>query len=89
MLHITHRQTTAYHPESNGTFERLHHHLKDALHARTVVPTRAKEIPWVLLGLRAQPREDTGLSPAEVVFVAPIFLPNEFLQGDEIPVDTI
>jgi hypothetical protein len=38
--------------------------------------TWAKEIPWVLLGLRAQPREDTGLSPAEAVFGAPIVLPN-------------
>jgi hypothetical protein len=51
--------------------------------------TWAKEIPWVLLGLRAQPREDTGLSPAEAVFGAPIVLPNEFLKGDEIPVNTI
>jgi hypothetical protein len=32
--------------------------------------------------------EDNG--PAEAIFVAPIVLPNEFfLQGDEIPVDTI
>jgi hypothetical protein len=43
----------------------------------------------VLLGLRAQPREDTGLSPAEAVFSAPIVLPNEFLQNEEMPVDTI
>jgi hypothetical protein len=26
---------------------------------------------------------------AEVVFGAPIDLPNEFLKGDEIPIDTI
>ncbi len=43
----------------------------------------------MLLGLRAQPREDTGLSPAEVVFGAQIVLPNEFLQNDEFSVDTI
>jgi hypothetical protein len=43
----------------------------------------------VLLGLRAQPREDTGLSPAEAVFGAPIVLPNEFLQNEERPVDAI
>ncbi len=43
----------------------------------------------MLLGLRAQPREDTGLSLAEAVFGAPILLPNEFLQGDEISVDSI
>jgi hypothetical protein len=41
------------------------------------------------LGLRALPREDTGLSPAEAVFGAPIVLPNEFLQNEEISVDSI
>ncbi len=40
-------------------------------------------------GLRAQPREDTGLSPAAAVFGAQIVLPNEFLQNDEFSVDTI
>ncbi len=43
----------------------------------------------MLLGLRAQPREDTGLSPAQAVFGAPIVLPNEFLHNEEIPVDAI
>ncbi len=43
----------------------------------------------MLLGLRAQPREDTGLSPAEAVFGAPIVLSNEFLQNEEMSVDAI
>jgi hypothetical protein len=34
-------------------------------------------------------KEDTGLSPAEAVFGAPIVLPNEFLKGEKIRVDTI
>jgi hypothetical protein len=38
---------------------------------------------------RAQRKGDTGLSPAEAVFGAPIVLPNEFLKGDEISIDTI
>jgi hypothetical protein len=33
------------------------------------------------VGLRAQPREDTGLSLTEAVFGAQIVLPNEFLQN--------
>jgi hypothetical protein len=41
------------------------------------------------VGLRAQLREDTGLSPAAAVFCAKIVLPNEFLQNDEFSVDTI
>ncbi len=43
----------------------------------------------MLLGLRAQPREETGLSPAEAVFGTLIVLPNEFLQNEEISVDAI
>jgi transposase InsO family protein len=84
MLHISHKQTTAYHPKSNGAVLRLHHRLRDALRARTAAATWSEELPFVLLGLRAQPREDTGLSPAEAVFGAPIVLPNEFLQNEEM-----
>ncbi len=43
--------------------ERLHRHLKDALHASTAAVTWSEELPFVLLSLHAQPREDTGLSP--------------------------
>ncbi len=31
MLNISHKQTTAHHPESNSAVKRLHRHLKDAL----------------------------------------------------------
>jgi hypothetical protein len=64
MLNISHNKTTAYHPESNGAVERLHRRLKDALRARAAAATWSEELPFVLLGLRAQPKEDTGLSPA-------------------------
>ncbi len=43
----------------------------------------------MLLRLRAQPRVDTGLSPAEAVSGTPIVLPNEFLLNEERPVDAI
>jgi hypothetical protein len=89
MLNITHCQTNAHHPESNSAIKSLHRRLKDALHAWAAAATWAEEIPWVLLGLLAQLREDTGLSPAEAVFGPPIVLPKEFLQGDELSVDTI
>ncbi len=89
MLHISHKQTTAYHLESNRAVERLHRRLKDALRARAAAATWSEELPFVLLRLRAQPREDTGLSPAEAVFGAPIVLPNEFLQNEEMSVDAI
>jgi hypothetical protein len=87
MLHISHRQTTAYHPESNGAVERLHCCLKDAFRARVATATWSEELPFVLLSLHAQLLEDTGLSLAEAVFGAPIILPSRLLQGDEFSVD--
>ncbi len=88
MLNISHKQTTAYHPESNYSVERLHRCLKDALRACATAATWSEELPFVLLRLCAQPREDTGLSPTEAVFGAPIVLPNEFLENEEISVDS-
>jgi hypothetical protein len=69
MLNISHKQTTAYHPESYSAVFRLHRCLKDALYACAATATWSEELPFVLLGLRAQPREDTGLSPVEAVLV--------------------
>jgi transposase InsO family protein len=39
MLHISHKQTTAYHPELNGAVKRLHRRLKDALRAHAAATT--------------------------------------------------
>jgi hypothetical protein len=39
MLHISHKQTTAYNPESNGAVERLHRRLKFVLHACAAAAT--------------------------------------------------
>jgi hypothetical protein len=89
MLNISHKQTNSYHPESNGAVERLHRRIKNVLCACAAAATWSEELPFVLLGLRAQPREDTGLSPAEAVFGTQIVLPNEFLQNDELSINTI
>jgi transposase InsO family protein len=53
MLNISHKQTTAYHPDSDGAVERLYRRLKDALCARAAAATWSEELPFVLLGLRA------------------------------------
>ncbi len=83
MLNISHRQTTAYYSKLNGAVKRLHH-LKDALRASAAAATWTEELPLVLLGLRTQPRKDTGLSPAEAVFGAPIVLPNDVCKAIKI-----
>jgi hypothetical protein len=67
----------------------MHRRLKDALRACATAVTWYEELPFILLGLSAQPREDTGLSPAETVFGAPNVLLNEFLQNEELSVDSI
>jgi transposase InsO family protein len=80
MLNISHKQTAAYHPESNGAVKRLHRLLKDALCTRAAAATWSEELPFVLLRLRAQLREDTGLSPAEAVFGAQISCQMNFCE---------
>jgi transposase InsO family protein len=71
-LGIRHNMTVAYHPQSNGAVERFHRRLKDALRARAAAADWPLHLPWVLLGLRAAPREDSGVSAAELVYGAPL-----------------
>jgi hypothetical protein len=91
MLSILHRQTTAYHPEADALVERLHRHLKDGFHVRAGRCSNLgrRDTRWVLFCLRSQPREDTGLSPAEAVYGVPLVMPSEFLQIEEFSVDQI
>jgi transposase InsO family protein len=42
MHNISHKQTTAYHPESNAAVKRLHHRLKDALRACAAARARGE-----------------------------------------------
>ncbi len=67
-LSITHHSTTAYHPASNGMVERAHPQVKEALRARAAQNDWPAHLPWVLLGLRVAPKEDSGVSSAELVY---------------------
>jgi hypothetical protein len=80
-LGISHRLTTAYHPQANGMVERFHRQFKDALRARLVNQDWLSQLPWVLLGLRAAPKEDCGLSSSEMVFGEPLVLTGQFLSS--------
>jgi hypothetical protein len=84
LLNIQHSQTTAYHPQSNGLVERFHRRLKDALRARLAAANWMDHLPWVLLGLRAAPREDDSTTPAQAVFGSPLILPGQFLDSPEL-----
>jgi hypothetical protein len=65
--------------------ERCHRRLKDALQARPAGPDWPLHLPWVLMGLRAAPTVDTGVSASEVVFGAPLVLPGLILNTGEPP----
>jgi transposase InsO family protein len=82
-LGIKHTMSTAFHPQSNGLVERAHRRLKDALKARLAGSEWVSHLPWVLLGLRAAPREDSGVLAAEMVYGAPLTLPGPLLVAAE------
>jgi hypothetical protein len=82
-LGIKHLLTTAYHPQANGLVERFHRQLKDAFRARLAGVNWAEHLPWVLLGLRAAPKEDSGVSSAEMLYGTPLTLPGELAGASE------
>jgi hypothetical protein len=86
-LHITHHTTTAYHPASNGMVERAHRQVKEALRARAAQNDWPAHLPWVLLGLRVAPKEDSGVSSAEMVYGARLNIPGQFLLDEEVSGD--
>jgi transposase InsO family protein len=81
-LGVSQQMTTAYHPQSNGIVERTHRQLEDP---STPALQWAQHLPWVLLGLRAAPKEDSGISSAELAYGAPLSLPGQFITAEEPP----
>jgi len=57
--------------------ERFHRQLKDALRSRNCGVAWAAHLPWVLMGLCAAPKEDSGISSAELVYGEPMRLPGQ------------
>jgi hypothetical protein len=53
---------------------RFHRQLKDALRSRLDNQDLLSHLPWVLLGLRAAPKEDSAISSAEMVYGEPLTL---------------
>jgi transposase InsO family protein len=82
-LGIQHQPTTAFHPQANGMVERCHRRQKDALRARLVGPDWPLHLPWVLMGLRATPTEEAGVSATKVVIGTPLVLPGQILDTGE------
>jgi len=85
LLGIVHRKTTAFHPQANGMVERFHRQLKNSLRAWLAAADWYNHLPWVLLGLRSAPREDSASSAAEAVYGSDLVLPHQFLQSQDPP----
>jgi transposase InsO family protein len=84
-LGMEHVLATSFHPQANGMVERVHRQIKDALRARAAGAAWHGHLPWVLLGLRAAPKEDSGISSAERVLGTPLQLPGELLNMPAVP----
>jgi cleavage and polyadenylation specificity factor subunit 1 len=84
-LGAAHLTTTACHPQSNGIVERLHRQIKEALRARECGAGWLDHLVWVMLGIRAAPKEHSGVSAAEAVFGAPLTLPGQLVRPPEPP----
>ena len=84
MQHIT---TTAYHPQANGIVEQIHRTLKAALCARVGTVAWKDHLLWVVLGMRAAPREETGASAAEATLQQQLVVPGQLLPPCEQPAD--
>ena len=57
--------------------ERLHWQLKDALRARGAADQWEDHLPWVLLGLLAVPKDESGVSAAEAVLGQQLKVPGQ------------
>ena len=83
-LHIKHAMTTAFHPQANGLVERWHRQLKAALRARLCGPDWEVHLPWVMLGLHAAPKDDSGVSAAELLFSSKLVIPGQLLTAPAV-----
>ena len=59
---------------------RFHRSLKSSLRARLAGSDWVPHLPLGLLGLRATPKDDTGLSVSEAVYGSPLTLPGELVD---------
>ena len=88
LLGIKSLRTTSYHPQANGIVERVHRVLKERIMARSAAADWMTHLPFVLLGIRSSVREDSGTSPAELLYGVPLRLPGQLL-GSVPPVASV
>jgi hypothetical protein len=62
------------HPQRNGMVERVRCQIKDLLRAHMAGAQWPEHLPWVLMGVRAAPKEDTAISLVKLVLRAQLDL---------------
>ena len=90
-LSISHRISSAYHPESQGALERWHQTFKSVLRKYTMESGREWDegVPLALFAVREIVQESLGFSPAELVFGhtvrGPLRMLRDQLTGESSP----
>ena len=80
-LHIDRLKTAPYHPEANGTIERMHGTLGAMLSkAASQKLDWVDQVPFALFALRAAPNRETGFSPFELCFGRQVRTPLDVLH---------
>ena len=86
---IHHGTTTAYHHSLPPPVQRDGRENPPAAEGRLAAAEWPQHLPWVLLGLRAAPKEDSRISSAELVYGAQLILPAQLTFDAELPVTEI
>ena len=80
-LNIDKLNTAPYHPECNGTVERMHGTLKDMLNkAASMKLDWVGQVPFALFALRSAPNRETGFSPFELCCGRKVRTPLDILH---------
>ena len=82
LLGIKKCRTTAYHPQSNGMVERLHHQLKASLRPHDTYSDWMAVLPAVLLGIRSAIKDDLNCTSSELVYGTTLRLPGKYFAID-------
>ena len=91
MFGVVHSETTpAYNPEANGMVERWHRTLKNTISCDQYIDKNwASRLLIILLGLRAQPHLDSGLSPHQQAFGMELTLPADLASKEAQELDSV
>lgn len=89
-LRVQHKQSSAYHAQSQGALERFHQTLKSLLRGYCVEMNQDWEegLPWLMLAAREVVQESTGFSPNELVFGHRVRGPLALLSDAVTPSET-